>query len=83
MQLVRAVVNARIDDLGVIPPEVQPVGDVVERALQRHLGDVRPVGVVVAVVRADPAQHLHPDDAAVVVAALLEQHAPEPLGRPG
>ena len=70
--------------LGVVAPEVQPLRDLVERAVQTDLGDDGPVRVVVTVLScARPAEHLRPDDAARSSSPpVVEQHAPKALRRP-
>src|SRR6185312_218254 len=57
----------------VIPPEVQPLGNVIEGAVQRQLADEGPVGPVVAAVERRPSEHLRLDDAAVVIASGAEE----------
>ena len=67
---------------GVVAPEVQPIRDLVERAVQGDLGGYGPVRVVVTAVQWRPAQDVGPDDAVDVIASVGEQHAPEPLRSP-
>lgn len=63
---------------GVGPDQL---GHLVEGTVQTDLGDERAVRVVVAVVRLHPAQHVGPHHPVEVVAAGLEEHAAEALGR--
>lgn len=69
--------------LGMIPPEVEPVRDLVKPAIKAQFGDDRAVRVVIALLHRRAAQHLGPDDAVVVVTPTAEQQAPEPLRRTG
>ena len=67
----------------VLPPEIQPVRDLVKGAMQTELGNDRVVRVVVTLFHRGPAEDLGPHDAVVVIAAAIEQYAPEALRRPG
>ena len=66
----------------MLTAEVQPVRDHVERPVQGDLGGEGPVREMVAGVQRRPAQDVRPDDAALIVAPAVEEHAPEPVRRP-
>ena len=66
----------------MVAPEIQPIRNLVEPAVQAQLRDDGAVRVMVALLHRRPAQDLGPHNAVVVVATADEQQAPEALRRP-
>src|SRR5215470_4604270 len=69
--------HCRAGPLRTLAPEVQPIRNLIERAMQAELGDERSVREVVATQQRHTAQDLRSDHGTAVVAPAVEQHASE------